>query len=556
MVTLLTASMVSSYFGWRAAENARRVDQQAMAVTDTLYDSILQELRLTREVRRQGYGDEVLRLVDHAKSLRTERVDKNELRRQLVLSMGDFVAYPPTVIKPPQGETTSICLDSDGQEVIVGLNNGRLLTYEVGTGERCAELDAFAGPVQSIAITSSDDGLVAADLTGTVHVWHRVDQKWNLARTIHIGSDPYSVFVSPHGELVAWLNGPALEVWDVATGSKLRSLSTEPDWTMRNAAFDVANRRLVGGYVNEKADTVGWALWNLDTGERSHEVEMRSLGNTYSNGIDVTSVGSRLAIGFDEALLVYDLTDFERTNLYGIDSTKAVAFSPTSPYLAVANIRGSIVVWNSETNHQLATLYHPRHGASRDDLAFSGDGTHLAASNADSVQIWDLTRADERSVMTGHQGGIPSAVFHPNGRLLATGGKDDEVRIWNSSTGRLIRTLKIGEAVQALAYAADGRVLAVGSMGRTGAPHLRLVDSQSNEIVYEASPALGHVHSLAWAERPDGRYLAACGPDGVALWTVSFEQPLRLSQDFELNRNWCLATILSTDGRWMVWAAR
>ena len=262
MVTLLTASIVSSYFGWRAAENARRVDQQAIAVTDTLYDSILQELRLTNEVRRQGYGDTVLRLVDHAKNLRTKRVDQDELRRQLVLSMGDFVAYPPTVIKPTQGEATSIRMNSDGHEIFVGLGNGRLLTYDAGTGEQLAELERFAGRVLSIAINSSDDKLVAADQTGTACEWRRVDQKWKIERTIHLENDPNSaVFVSPHGELIAWLIGPVLELWDVATGSKLRRMSTEPDWEMRNVAFDLPNRRLVGGYVNKQTATVGWALW-------------------------------------------------------------------------------------------------------------------------------------------------------------------------------------------------------------------------------------------------------------------------------------------------------
>ena len=471
LVTLLTASIVSSYFGWRAAENARRLDQQAKAVTDTLYDSILQELRLTNEVRKQGYGETVLRLVDHAKNLRTKRVDQDELRRQLVQSMGDFVAYPPTVIRPAQGETTSIRLNRDGQEVIVGagLNKGRLLTYDVGTGKQLAELEAFAGPIQSIAINSNDDELVAADRTGTVCQWRRVSQQWKLERTIHLENEPNStVFVSPDGELIACLNGPALELWDVATGSKLRRLSTESDWEMRNAAFDIPNRRLAGGYVNKQTDKVGWALWRLDSGEPLHQEEMTTLGGTYANDLDVTSAGTRLAIGFDEAFLVYDLNTFQRNDLNGFDSTKAVAFCPTYPYLAATNIRGWVTIWNSVTNRHLATLYQTRQRASRDDLSFSSDGTHLAASNADLVQVWDLTKASEKTIMTGHQGGIPCAAFDPNGRVLVTGGKDNEVRFWNPSTGQLIRTLKLAEKVQALAFSSDGELLAVGCWGKTG----------------------------------------------------------------------------------------
>ena len=95
ITTLLTATIVSSYFAWRAAQDSIRADQKASEVTDTLYDSLLQEIRLTSEVRKQGYGEKVRQLVNRARDLTTVRVDKDELRRQLVLTMGDFVAYPP-----------------------------------------------------------------------------------------------------------------------------------------------------------------------------------------------------------------------------------------------------------------------------------------------------------------------------------------------------------------------------------------------------------------------------------------------------------------------------
>ena len=157
ITTLLAATVVSSYFAWRA--------------TNTLYGSLLQEIQLTREVRTQGYGEKVSRLVDQARNLPTTRVDEDELRRELVLSMGDFVAYSPTVIKPAQGETTSVCLSNDGQEVFVGLNNGRMFVYDSDTGKVRSELKAFEGRVISVAVIAPGDVLVAADENGTVRVW-------------------------------------------------------------------------------------------------------------------------------------------------------------------------------------------------------------------------------------------------------------------------------------------------------------------------------------------------------------------------------------------------
>src|SRR5262249_27890179 len=151
---LLTATIVSAYFGWRA--------------TNALYDSLVQEIKSTRELRQQGYGKTVRDLVDRARNLATTRVDKDELRRQLALSMGDFVAYSPTVIKPKQGETTAICLSNDGRDVFAGLKNGRILVYDSDTGKERVELKAFGGKVISMVITADGNTLVAAVKNGTV----------------------------------------------------------------------------------------------------------------------------------------------------------------------------------------------------------------------------------------------------------------------------------------------------------------------------------------------------------------------------------------------------
>jgi WD40 repeat protein len=202
----------------------------------------------------------------------------------------------------------------------------------------------------------------------------------------------------------------------------------------------------------------------------------------------------------------------------------------------------------------LATLQNVRRAPSREDLAFSADGTHFAASNSTSIQVWDLTRADEKVVMTGHEGGIPCAAFHPNGQQLATGGKDDSLRIWDPSSGRLIRTIPLNEAAEKLAYTADGKIIAVGGMGRVETPHLKLIDADSNRILRELDLQLGQMHSLAWADGTDGRYLAACGSAGVGVWTISSSPSFEIKQVMKVDRTRCLATVISADARIVAWA--
>jgi WD40 repeat protein len=164
-----------------------------------------------------------------------------------------------------------------------------------------------------------------------------------------------------------------------------------------------------------------------------------------------------------------------------------------------------------------------------------------------------LARGEEKTVLPGHDGAIPCAAFHPEESLLATGGKDDKVRFWNPETGQLLKVIELGEAAEKMAFSNDGRLLAVGCMGGGEARHLRVIDMRSQEIVYAAAPPIRQVYSVMWAQSSLGRWLAACGSGGVALWRISDDDPLSLDEVFRLERRTCLATVVDPAARLVVW---
>src|SRR5262249_55754094 len=77
--------------------------------------------------------------------------------------------------------------------------------------------------------------------------------------------------------------------------------------------------------------------------------------------------------------------------------------------------------------------------------------------------VWDLHDRQPRSHCRGSMYGVYAVAFNTDGVTLASCGRN-EVKIWDIATGRLLLSLREGNYLVALAYAPDGKRLALGRM--------------------------------------------------------------------------------------------
>jgi WD40 repeat protein len=188
---------------------------------------------------------------------------------------------------------------------------------------------------------------------------------------------------------------------------------------------------------------------------------------------------------------------------YGVNST-ALAFSPDQRRVASGELNGVVKLWNVADGRLIRTFNHPQQVTSHPQqvtaLAFTPDGRRLVTA-ADIIRSWDAetgrfihnfedsfrtsavlavssdglrviagsddASAREYDIASGRKvrdyvndlngGAISAAVFSRDRRLVATAHDGGIVRVWNTETGELVRTLKgDDQPIGPLAFSPDG----------------------------------------------------------------------------------------------------
>jgi len=178
--------------------------------------------------------------------------------------------------------------------------------------------------------------------------------------------------------------------------------------------------------------------------------------------------GSLLAsAGVDQVIMVWNMPSGELAfTLKGHQSDiNDLAFSPDGSLL-VSSSDGTVKGWDvasrtekfSQSGHQIWVFA----------AAFSADGKFLATADGKGVvKLWNPKNGEIIRTLTAHASRINALAFSPQSDLLVTGGEDGFTKIWQVSNWELKSTLETyGEEVfpiHSLSFAQDGSTLFAGN---------------------------------------------------------------------------------------------
>ncbi|GAB1540530.1 hypothetical protein NUACC21_31990 [Scytonema sp. NUACC21] len=177
-----------------------------------------------------------------------------------------------------------------------------------------------------------------------------------------------------------------------------------------------------------------------------------------------------------------------------------------------------------------------------------------SGSSSETSLQWQCIRT-----LIGHSSMVHTVAISPDGQAIASGSHDNTVKLWQMSTGKLVRTLGRWfsghcNIVNAVAFSPDGRFLVSGSSDET----IKLWDISTGKEVRTFSGHASWVNSVAFSPSPlnpsykqgFGRMLASGGADGtIRLWLASTPLEVRVFRG-HTDSVWSIA--FSPDGQLLV----
>jgi WD40 repeat protein len=186
-------------------------------------------------------------------------------------------------------------------------------------------------------------------------------------------------------------------------------------------------------------------------------------------------------------------------------------------------------------------------------LAFSADGKLLAFIQAGvptlgvpcPLYLIDVATGQVVQTLRGHHTAVSCAAFAPDGKTLATGGTDNDLRFWDVATGKPVgEPQRQSNHVNSVCWTPDGKKVVAASS------ELRVYDSAAQQVAGGfAPPRLPNTEFFTAVLSPDGKTLVSRSAYRIRIWDFVSGKQLH---EIEMNDYGPHQPVITADGRFLI----
>ena len=383
-------------------------------------------------------------------------------------------------------------------------------------------LKGHANFTHGVAFSPNGTQLASASFDCTIMLWDVATSELQATLVGH-GQAVTGVSYSPDGKrLVSGCRDGNLKVWDTVTHACVGTVLHQGG-RVYGVCWSPAGDYIASVAWNSSHDPV--CLWNAATLELSKALPEA----TPSIGVCFSPDAQRVVVGgADHCVRVWDVATATllATLSHHSNYVYNVAYSPDGRFFASASWDHTAVVWDAKTLAVHKVLAEAADIVN--DVCLSPDGLQLATAAGQntftdsSVRVYDTVSGTMLAKHDGHVRGVIAVAQSPDGKLLANGGYDSHVRVWDagSTSTSLMKTVDgPTDRVMRVAWSQDGHMLATCSLGGT----IRFWDAvwgcgTALGVIDVGSPVNGGAFAAAGSQ-----FVSHNGND-VCVWDVSTGQ--------------------------------